>query len=855
MTIINRNISLQTISTVVAGFVSLLSPCRLHAAAPSLPEKAGSGIESTIFFSAKDSVIYNFDRRTIELRGKAAINHESRRLTAPGIVIDLNTEQLRASGVADSSKQLTDPAVFSDSKGSFNAETITYDFRRQRGETSNVTSSSSELIFQGEHVSRLDSGELQISDGTYTTCDDDDPHYWISSSSLTIIPGKKVVARPLVLYVRPEVFSRRLPAVPILALPYMVFPLQEARSSGFLTPTPSRASDRGYFVSNLGYFWAIDEYMDLKVDGDLALNGSWRLGNRFRYTKQHDFSGGIAGEFKRNILNSDGSVHRDWNLSVLHNQLVDPSTRLDLNLDFQGGERIYELHSVNAETILTGQANARGSLGKTFNDESTIGALYFDRIKDLSTHKATDTFGASFYRNRFYPFNSALSVSSAAALSGSATSQDGPSSSGYSASADVEMGYYREFSEGYKALFTQGISLLAREPVPGLDEDVYSAKRVLFPLRMQSTLFRYFNVNPSLTFTRFLSSASSDRDFSTTVFSVDASTRLYGSVQTGLPGLKALRHTFIPTLTYTWNPAFSGIGSDYYQRHLYDWTYGTRYNRFENRWYSGLPEGQSRVGISLNNLFHGKFIGSSGQAESDSFYDGHTVQLLALNVATSYNFAAESLKLEPLILTAQSNALSPDFLLSAGGMYDFYSYDPLSGVRVNRFNKDEGKGLLRFVRGFLNMGFTLQGRRVAGASAPAAGPAIQMNPSSLLRDRILNNGEYSDIDYTLPWQFRLSLYLQSDRSNPLEPTTTSLVTASSTFSVSKTWQVSVNTGYDLRNREVIFPMLQLYRDLHCWQVGFQWVPSGSFRSYAIQIGLKTPQLRDLRLKHSGSTSL
>ncbi|WP_076791439.1 putative LPS assembly protein LptD [Chlorobium sp. KB01] len=854
MTIINRNISLKIIPIVVAGFVSLLISCHLHGEESLLSKKEPTGIDSTIVYSARDSVIYNIDNRTMELRGKAAINHESMSIKAPDIVIDLNTALIKASGVADSLHNLTAPAVFTDNQGGFNAETISYNFRTGRGETSNVSSYSGKLIFQGEQVTRLESGELKISDGRFTTCDEERPHYWFASSNISIIPGKRVTARPLVMYFSPELFSRHLPDIPVLALPYMSFSLEQGRSSGFLTPGLRSESSRGYFLSDLGYFWAVNDNVDVRLEGDAALNGSWRLGSRIRYAKQNDYSGGMSGDYKRNIFSSDKSVHRDWNLNVVHRQLFDPSMRLDLNLAFQGGDRTYDLNSLDAETVLTGQANARGSLAKTFNNESSIASLFYDRIKELTTYNATDTFGASYFRNRFYPFSEDVFITTDAALSGSTTSQRGVSSSGYTASADVEIGYYREFADGYRAIFSQGAGLFGNKPVPGIGEDGYSVKRLVFPLRMKSTLFRYFNLNPGLALTRYFNSASSDRDFSTTVFSVDGSTRLYGILQTGFLenslGLKAIRHTVIPVLTYRWNPAFSGSGYDYYH-HLYDWGYGNVYNRFEDNWYSGLPEGESTVGISLKNLFHGKFRGSSESAEDDPVYGEHTVQLLSLNLSTAYNFAARTLQLAPLTVTANSNALLPGFLLSAGAMYDFYSYDVLTGERVNRFNSDEGKGLVRFARGFLNMGFTLKGKRRSGDTLPVPA-ADAFNPISaaqpLWRERF-NNGELSEVDYGLPWQLRLSLYLQSDRSNPLEPSTTAMVTTSSKVALSRSLQVAIHSGYDFRNREVIFPMLQIYRDLHCWQIGFRWVPSGNFQGFALQIGLKTPQIKDLRLKY------
>jgi lipopolysaccharide assembly outer membrane protein LptD (OstA) len=807
-------------------------------------------LKSTVVYAAKDSVIYNLDSRNMELWGKARIDQEGSSVKAPKIIVDLDSSLFHAFGNADSLKAPLEPAVFTDRQGSFNAETMTYNFKTKKGETTNVLSSTNHIFFGGEHVTRLENGEMIIKDGTFTSCDDPSPHYWFSSSQMTIIPGNRITAHPFFMYIEPEIFSRRLPAIPILALPYMVFPLKDGRSSGFLMPSIGNNSDTGYSLSNLGYFWAINDYMDLKFNGDISVNGSWRLGERYRYKNSNIFSGEISGEYK------DYQRYSDWNAKFIHNQVFDSSTRLDVNMQLQGPPQGYDLNSNNSIAMVTQQSNARAALAKTFNDENSIAAITYNRSEDLSTLDATQTFDASFYQNRMYPFRSTssaddwrsnVSLSSAASFSGTTTSQSVATSSGYAANANVEMGYYREFSEGSKALFTQGVSLQATQPVSGLYTYASSGTNVLFPLRMQSTVFRYFNVNPSLTFVHSLYADETNKDVSTTVFAVDASTRLYGTLETGflenLFGLNALRHTFIPTISYLWNPSFSGSAYNYYGG-VYDWTDSQLFGRLNNTIYAGVPEGQSAVGITLKNLIQGKVRGSASSGEDGYSVGDQTVQLLAVNAATAYNFNADALHLAPLTLTAYSNALASNLLFSGGAMYDIYSYDLLTGKRINRLNSDDGGGLFRFIKGFLNMSLSIQGSNEADSSAfpsvSTPSPLFVPNASqSIFLDRF-NTDYFRSIDYRQPWQVQVSLFLQSDRSNPLLPVTTSLINASVKELLSKEWQMVVNTGYDVQNNQFVFPMLQLNRDLHCWQMSFQWIPFGQFRSYAIQIGLKAP---------------
>ena len=807
-------------------------------------------LTSTILYTAKDSVIYNLDLRNMELWGKAQVDNEDTNVKAPKIFIDLDTSLFHAYGNADTSKKVADPAVYTDRQGSFNAETMVYNFKTKRGETTNVLSSSNKVLFQGEHVTRLENGEMNIQNGTFTTCDDLSPHYWFSSSHMTIIPDQRIIAKPLIMYIRPEIFSKRLPQIPILALPYMVFPLKEGRSSGFLMPGIGNNGDMGFTLSNLGYFWAINDYMDFKVDSELSLNGSWGLGERFRYKENNVFSGEISGEYLKYPLYSD------WDAKIIHNQVFDSSTRLDVNIQLQSPPQGYDLNANNSITMVSQQSNARAALAKTFSDENSIAALTYNRSEDLSTLDATQTIDASFYQNRMYPFRSGssaddwrsdVSLSSGASFSGSSTSQTSGTSTGYAANANVELGFYHEFSEGNKALFTQGVSLQASQPVSGFYNFAYSGTSVVFPLRMQSTLFHYFNVNPSLTFIHSLYADSASNDVSTTVFALDATTRLYGTLETGflgkLFGLDALRHTFIPTISYIWNPPFSGSAYNYYGN-VYDWTDPQLFVRLNNTNYAGVPEGQSKIGITLKNLIQGKVRGSESSGEDGSSVGVQSVKLLSFNASTAYNFNADALHLDPLTLTASSNVLSPNLLFSAGTMYDIYSYDPLTGNRINRLNSDDGSGLFRFIKGFLNMSLNIQGDSEASSSAfpilPPVAPLIVPNSAQSIFLERFNTEYFRTIDFRQPWQLQFSLFLQSDKSNPLAPVTSSLLNLSAKEALSKEWQIVMNTGYDFQNNQLVFPMVRLNRDLDCWQMSFLLIPFGQFKSYSIQIGLKPP---------------
>ena len=818
-----------------------------------VPEKkqttaSGSGTSgSVVLFAARDSVVYNLESRSMELLGKATIDDQGTSIKAPRIVIDFDTSLLHAFGTPASSTIPAEKALFTDRQGSFNAEAMSYNFKTRSGETTTISSSYNGIYFTGEHVSKQENGEMIVREGTFTTCDDEHPHYWFSSPYMVINPESDVTAKPLVMYVRPELFAFRLPAIPILALPYMTFPLKENRASGFLMPHLSRYNNNTY-LSSLGYFWAIDNYMDFRTEGDIALNGNWRLGERFRYSKRDKFNGEIRGEYKQYSSSSE------WNAKIIHNQVFDPSSRLDVNLDYMGGSRAYELNTLDFKTIVSEQTNGYASLAKTFNNENSIAVVTYNSTKDLSNYNTTQSLASTWYENRQYPFRSGMvadkseraadvSITTGAFFNGEKTTLLEHSFSGYMAGATVEAGYYREFADGYNVLFTQGLSIQAMKSASELYDNSRHEINIVLPLQLRSTMFSHFNINPSLTYIRALQTDGAGGGYATTIFGVDAATRLYGTLETGffdtLFGLKALRHTFIPTISYTWNPEFSNPGYNNNDHYYYDWPNFMPFNWFDNSRNTGIPGGQSSVQITLKNLFQGKFRGVSSSREGEPGAES-TVQLLSLSVSGACNFAADAFRLAPLTVMGTSNALAPIFLFSAGSMYDFYSYDPVTGERMDRLNSDDGKGRLRFVKGFASVSMGLQGKRATGAAASDVSvPVVSNTEQALFLDRFRMSG-FTALDYTLPWQVAFSVYLQTDKTNPLKPSSTSLFNTSARAALSRTWQTGFSAGYDVQSKKVVFPVLQAYHDLHCWQMGFQWVPSGEFRGYSLHIGLKSP---------------
>jgi len=843
----------------------------------------GGGPDTTVVYSARDSLVYDIEGRNMELWGDASIAYDDMKIDAPKIIVDYRTSLFDAFAAEDSSGQLSERPVFTDRDGAFEADHMTYNYSTKKGRTINVSSEIEEGYYSGANVKRLETGELYIRDGIYTTCPKDDPDFWFYGRNMKIIPGDKIVARPLIMYIRPKPFSTRFPAIPLIPLPFMTFPIKGERSSGFLIPSFSN-DDRGLYLSNFGYFWALNDYMDLRLESDLAFNGSWRLGERFRYRKRYLFDGYLEGEYERFMSahpdDPDYVDYSNWNWKLVHHHRFDPTAKLDLNLYYQGGRRYYDVNSINPESIINEQANSYASFSKTYDEGSRSITASYQRTQDLSDDDLTETIGVSYYQGRVYPFRdegaspddwrSRFSITPRASASAEYSTVSDLDYSDYTGNASVQFAYQQDFAEGFKANFSQKIKVEGKLDYNPVLDDRWGA-RVELPFSANTTLFRYFNVNANLDFTSYYLDSSVEQyydgtevmtikrddmsEYSTWSVGFEAETRLYGSAYTGfledLVGIKAMRHTFIPTVSYTYNPDFRSEDYDYYGTYINALAEPVRYNRFQNAVYSNVPGEQSTVGLKLQNLLHAKI------APHDPAAGDRVVQLLSFNAETGYNFAADSLHLSPLVLTASSNALAPNLMFSAGATYDFYDYDEDSGDRIDRFYSESGNGPLRFVNGFLNLSFNLQGKlgddgRAAKAMQDTGDDEERIVQKSIFTERY-DQDYYRENTVQLPWQLRMSLYLNSSRFDPTEDAeTTALLNTSARVSLSPVWQLGLSTGYDLENAEIIYPQINLYGDYGCWDMSFQWVPAGEYESYFFQIGIKASHLRDIRFRQAGS---
>lgn len=850
-------------------------------------KKEEGDLDTSIVYSARDSVVYDLKGKMIYLHGDGKIDYQDFNLKAPEISINLETSTLDAQTAYDSLVSKAVTPRFRDKTGEYVAGKMAYNFKTKRGRTSEVFTQIEEGYYHGEKIKRSETGELYVEGGRYTTCNHPDPHYWFYGSKMKIIPGDRIFARPLVLYVE---------GVPLFALPFMFFPTSSGQSSGIVIPRYGYDNKIGYNISQGGYYWYINDYMDWLNEGDISFNGSWRLRSRFRYAERYNYRGSISAEFQRQFQNEEGdpdyTESKGWNVSFDHVQDFDPSTKLKLNLQFASQNlTAYNLNSFNPTDIISQQATSYASFTKTFAEGQRSLDLSYQRTQRLDVKNLSQSFSLSLYQGQFYPFKEKRSVGDgllekisivpSGSVTGSFNNTDLTSTANWTANTNLKLQLQQTFSPNFQATFSQSLNTTGQLQHTSPSTDL-SGIRISMPLAMQSTVFKYFNFNPSVTVNKFFVDRTVAKTFNPvdssvttttqrgladfTTYSLQASlqTRLYGTVQTGIldkiVGLKALRHTFVPNFSYTYTPDFSRKSFGYYGSYVDESGNEVKYDRFGASLFKpGSGESQT-LGISLSNIFEAKVSQNDTTKAHDDPKRGEAIyQFLTLTLSSGYNFAADSLKLQQLNINAATTTLAPYFTLSGSAVYDFYSYDKTNGQTINKlYIKDKGSPL-RLISASINIASRLVGtkqtnpdRLISRADSIAIKEA-QLKQEQSLTTTTSNRQLGRSVDYDIPWEIAVNLNLSANRSNPLIATVfnAQMTTA---FKVSPTpnWQLSASGTYDFKKHQFNYPTIIINRDLHCWQMSFQWTPVGEYRSYYFQIGIKSPQLQDVRLERRDS---
>lgn len=784
-------------------------------------------VDTTVFAEAKDSIFFKIKEKKMFIYGNGNLKYKQTEIKSGRIEIDFEKSNIEAYGIKnDSLNKYIETPVLAEAGETYKGNRMRYNFKTQQGVISFAQTEQDGSKYTGQRIKKVDKDVYFISDGVYTTCEDSVPHYYFYSPKMKVIHKEQIVAEWIFLYFGGVPFP--------IPLPFAVFPIESGRRSGIIAPVFGDDATYGTYFSRFGYFWAISDYMDLNMTGDFYTRGSYRINSLFRYAKRYEFNGSLDGSYGSFVVGEkddpDRRESKDWRLRWNHNQTITPTMRFDARLEFLSNNQITRNIS-DINDLLRNEAVSNATLFKNWDESGNSISINYNRRQVFQTNEVFEILPSiNFTMSQKYPFRS-----------GSVSSQNIFETFGYSYSGTFEN---RRDRKGRDLKIRGGINhqiTASLSPKIGYFSisPSFSYQERWYNKRIEKFSVPNFEGKDSI-ITNDVNEINFVRTFS---IGVSSSTKFYGIFNPEIFGVKSIRHTVIPSISYSFTPDFSTKSWGYYDYYTSLAGKQIKYNKFEKEIFGGASNRESQaINFSLSNIFEMK----TQSDPTDTTSKENKIQLLNLNANIGYDFTADSLKFSDLRLNYRTQVGS-FFSFNGASSFSFYDYEGKI-PRVNRFLYDAGKGLLRLTSFNFSISLTLSGEKLKSTQTQQTSRPMQ--ESSFAQDnRNIYQGLYymNDPDFSIPWDISLNYYFNESRPTPNNITKSSNISGSMNFNLTPSWKFSITGSYDFNRNEFAAPVIRISRDLDCWIMNFTWNPIGTFRGYMFELRVKAPQLQDLKI--------
>lgn len=819
----------------VAAALSVARSAAQDTARVSVQQEQESN-DTVVIFTARDSAHLHVKARTLTLRGNAHVDMREQRLESSLIIIDFNAGTMRAEGARDSTGAITGFPMFRDAGTEYAGKSMVYNFQSRKGRVEFGETSIDGGYYYGSAIKRVDETTAYISGGCYTTCDAPHPHFYFTSPKMKVVANDKIFLDPLIWYVDD---------IPVFALPLgMYFPIETGRRSGIIVPSPVVTADRGVVLQNLGYYFAISDIVDAEITSDLTTKGGFTLFGRGQYVIQDRMRGSAELQFGYTRFSVTQPFNMNLGFRLSHSQQLRPGESLVADV-FYGTQRLLQNTSLNPNDRVRQNARSNVSYQRTFYNGMTFNAAY-SGDQNLVNGSVTHSPSINFSIPQLQPF-AAIAPSdswlSEVQFSYRATGRYTASSLRNADTGAFTVSESSVIEHRPSMTLTPKLGYLIIAPSLVYSENWYFQRFTQGVDPLDSTLFSRREGGFFREYTYGLG--------------VNVSTFLYGLAYPKILGIQAIRHTLQPSIGLTYVPDQSDTSLGFFGQYTSPVTGQTiSYPRFGSG--GGLASRQTQM------LVTGSFLNRISVKTMDGDTIGKPLEIFTLTLNTSYNLAADSLGLSPVFFNFRTPMLDAlEFNLSGTlNAYDqVLAADPATGRQTWRDVSTSvlaaGKGLARLTSLNLQMGsrFSSAGvspTRTDGQGADSAAPANDLRSrfDSRLNAEQTASDIYGDLSpgwspLSIPWEVSGQVVYSYSRPNPDATFQTLNAVIRGSFSLTPTTRFGVSGSVDLLTGEVLNPIIDVSKQIHCWYLTLNWVPLGFNRGFFLRFGASAPQLRDL----------
>ena len=821
--------------------------------ADSMMRARSNGIDAPVKYSAEDSLVYDAESGTAYLYGNSKVDYENMKLTSDKVHMNLDKSTVRATGTVDSTAEggIKGKPVFTMGKDEYKSDTMAFNFKSKKGLIKGVYTEQQDGFLSGEVGKRDSTGSIYLQHGRYTTCDKPHPDFYIALSRAKVRPGKDVVFGPAYLVVAD---------VPLpLAIPYGFFPFSKKYSSGFIMPSYGDESDRGFYLRDGGYYFAISDKWDLKLLGEIYTKGSWGVSAASNYRKRYRYSGSFLFSYQDSKTGDKGlpdfaeqeSFKIQWN----HRQdpKANPYSSFAASVNFATSN--YERNNLNSmynpQTLTQTTRTSSVSWSTGFSSIGLSLSATTNLAQDMRTSSIQITLpDLNISLSRFYPFKRKHLVG--------------------------KERWYEKISMSYTGQLANSISTTEDKILhSNLIKDWKNAFQHTIPVQANFTLFNYINVTPSFNFTDRMYSKKVTRGWDNTLqkevvrdttygfhnvynwsMSVGASTKLYGF---WVPNRKlfgdkiqAIRHVITPQVTFSYSPNFGARRYGYYDSYQYTDASGNvklvEYSPYQDELYS-VPGKYKTEMISWdvsNNI--------EMKIKSDKDTTGYKkISIIdELGASMSYNAAADYHRWSDLSMRLRLKWWK-NYTFSMNAQFATYAYELDANGKPYVGNHTEwGYGRLpRFQGMSQNFSFTLNPEKLKKwfgrkddkdddkVSVDSDGPDTNIESNM---DDDLEKGKYAAkkkrgniaetdddgyMSFNMPWSLTIGygITMRENTAGRFNTKTmrypykfTQTLNFSGNIRISDGWNINFSSGYDFENHAMSMTTASLSRDLHCFNM-------------------------------------